>query len=537
MRNVRLICIARNEEHKLPALAEAVLPLIDSWCIVVDNRTTDDTVRVANELFGHLPGACHISKLTEENFNFGAARNECMNLAREEGVYLLLLDVDSPCIGKLPEELDAPAYICDVRDEHAWAWKMPLLVRSDAAGPWHMPAHEFIELTCDHSEIVYLTDVYIKRSGAGADKKRLQWTADTLEKFAQEDGPFQSRARYFLANTLYSLDRTDDALEAYIARACMDGEPEETFFSLYQAGLILISQNSMKACRAFMDAWSLRPHRWEPLFRLAGIANQLGNHELALMFANQGLLLTPTTDQQFVERWIEQWGMEMQWAIAGHHLGIPEAKEVFGSLLERDDLTDVYRRVAEIYFDQPTPLPTYKKAMQGVVIGEGSISEIEALSLGSFVAGRGPLCVAETGFGRGQSAWAFLSANPELTMVSFDLVEYEGARTAKEIIDRYFPGRHTLIEGNSIDTVQEHGADDFDLVFIDGGHDYDPAASDLRNFAKSGRTVIFDDLVDADWAEGGVKAWEEATASDGFIDAQQLLRDGEGRCWGIGRYR
>lgn len=544
MSHVRLACIARNEAEALPELAEHVRSLIDSWVICLDPRTTDDTERVAYEVFEGIPGRVVMSKLDDDTFNFAAARNELMDLAkpRNKGewyrTYLLMVDCDSPCVGTLPAELTAPCYVCDLRDQNGWAWKMPFLVRADTVGEWHMPAHEYVDINCKSEEIEYLTDIYVKRQGAGTNEARLRWTIDVLTKELESGGADAARACFFLANTYHSLGDNEKATELYLRRVGMEGMAEETFFSMYRAGRLLQPTNVMKAARAYMDAWSLRPHRAEPLFYLAEISNVLGDHHMALMFANQALTLAPAADAQFVERWIEEWGIRFQWCVAAYNIGVPESVDVMKDLLaSHANIPDDYREALRMLIDSPTRELTYETATAGIQIGEGTISASEAVFLSGLVRDRGPVKVGETGFGRGRSAWAFLSANPEATMVSFDIGEHPGAFDAKRVIDQHFPGRHELILGNSQKTVPEHPCD-FDLVFIDGGHDYDSAMADLQNFAAPGRVIVFDDVLErVDWAVGCLTAWKEATGPDGFVDQEEIFSDGAGHRWALGRYR
>jgi predicted O-methyltransferase YrrM len=82
------------------------------------------------------------------------------------------------------------------------------------------------------------------------------------------------------------------------------------------------------------------------------------------------------------------------------------------------------------------------------------------------------------------------------------LGEHRSSRIAKKLIDERFPGRHTLICGDSRKTVPEFKASNpdlrFDLVFIDGGHDYEVPKADLlnmRELASEGTAVILDDLI------------------------------------------
>jgi hypothetical protein len=137
-------------------------------------------------------------------------------------------------------------------------------------------------------------------------------------------------------------------------------------------------------------------------------------------------------------------------------------------------------------------------------------------------------------------------------VVSFDIGTHTYIGAAKANIDRLFPGRHTLIIGDSREAVpryhDEHPGDQFDLVFIDGGHEYAIARADLENFralSHRGTTIIMDDLIPwMPWGKGPFQAWADAQ-SDGLLVQESLLIDGHyvdaitppaRRAWGVGHY-
>ena len=126
--------------------------------------------------------------------------------------------------------------------------------------------------------------------------------------------------------------------------------------------------------------------------------------------------------------------------------------------------------------------------------------------------------ILEIGFNAGHSSELFLSANPDATVVSFDIGVHSYVQTGKEYIDKTFPGRHTLILGNSLDTVPDYEAknpEPFDLIFIDGGHDYKTAHGDLINchlLAHEDTIVVMDDTMNTpsmqrDYNIGPTRAW------------------------------
>ena len=59
----------------------------------------------------------------------------------------------------------------------------------------------------------------------------------------------------------------------------------------------------------------------------------------------------------------------------------------------------------------------------------------------------------EIGFNAGHSAELFLKNNPELTLTSFDIGDHNYVLRGKQYIDKMFPGRHTLIIGDSTVSV------------------------------------------------------------------------------------
>ena len=61
--------------------------------------------------------------------------------------------------------------------------------------------------------------------------------------------------------------------------------------------------------------------------------------------------------------------------------------------------------------------------------------------------------VMEIGFNAGHSAEIFLENNKDLTLTSFDLGRHPYVLSAKEYIDSIYPNRHTLIIGDSRQTI------------------------------------------------------------------------------------
>ncbi len=190
--------------------------------------------------------------------------------------------------------------------------------------------------------------------------------------------------------------------------------------------------------------------------------------------------------------------------------------------------------------------------LRGRLPMDGSSRPDELLCLASAAKRTGARLIGEIGFNIGCSSYAFLSANPETQVISFDLGRHGCTKTAKKLIDKKFPNRHTLIYGNSLETAPEFKTQNpdlrFDLVFIDGAHGYEAAKLDIANMrplCTEKTVVVMDDLLPWRWwGTGPTQAWTEAI-QEGIIRQDELFKDGKPvdvieppgeRCWALGRY-
>lgn len=189
---------------------------------------------------------------------------------------------------------------------------------------------------------------------------------------------------------------------------------------------------------------------------------------------------------------------------------------------------------------------------RGFEVGIGSSSPPVLEYLARLVGAPDVRLIGEVGFNIGISSYGFLTANPEARVISFDLGTQDYVSVAKEYIDSKFPGRHTLIIGDSKETVprfqRENPETRFDFAFIDGGHDYETAMADIVNMkplSHERTAVVMDDLTPwVLYGEGPTRAWTDAIR-DGLVVQEELIKDGNSveevarpgeRIWALGRY-
>jgi predicted O-methyltransferase YrrM len=136
------------------------------------------------------------------------------------------------------------------------------------------------------------------------------------------------------------------------------------------------------------------------------------------------------------------------------------------------------------------------------LILEGNVEELPSQIIELINLSKNSKNAMEIGFNAGHSADMFLKNNPEMNLTSFDLGNHDYTLIGKEYIDKTFPGRHTLIIGDSRLSIpkyiNDHPDKKFDFIFIDGGHDYEVAKLDIencKNLAMSDSILIIDDTM------------------------------------------
>lgn len=335
----------------MPRLLRSLEGHVDEW-LIVDTGSTDGTQEIIRATLAHLPG-----ELYERPWrNFGHNRSELMALCREgaASTHLLLADADMEML--VQQDLRAalaaePAEMLLVLQRSgAYEFRMPYLVRRGPRWYYVGATHEYI--TCEEPFTSDTFDALVISHHLDGGSKADKYERD-LRLLRQEltERPGDPRSMFYLAQTLRFLGRDDEAVTAYLERAeISDGDEQETFYSLLQAGdgLVRLGRED-EAIVMWHRAVAARPRRPESYHRLGRALNQRRWWAAALVWLEAGSRLERCDDGVFLEHWLHDWSIPFELALARWWTGDKEsANTTFAALAEREDIPAEYREAARV---------------------------------------------------------------------------------------------------------------------------------------------------------------------------------------------
>jgi glycosyltransferase involved in cell wall biosynthesis len=307
-KTICLNMIVRDEAEVIEECLASVKPLIDYW-VIVDTGSSDDTRDVIEKTMATIPGELHQRSWV----NFAHNRNEALELAKNKGDYVLLIDADEVLQYSkdfvLPP-LEKDLYYIIVRQIGAADIKRNGLINNHLQWSWHGVIHEFIACPDVKTAEVLpgITNICNSHrkglSGRSRESERVKYLRDAeiLERALQEE-PDNSRYAYYLGVSYTAageLDRAKQSFEKRISMASTD--LEENYSAAYNLGIVQSKLNNSDAARlAFYRAYSLRPARAEPLLQLAKIYRQENNVLLGYLLSKHALSLPYPTQDLCVE--------------------------------------------------------------------------------------------------------------------------------------------------------------------------------------------------------------------------------------------
>ena len=336
--------IVKNESKVIERCLESAKPLIDYW-VIVDTGSTDGTQEIIKKYMKDIPGELHERPWV----NFAHNRNEALNLAKDKADYLLFIDADDKfeiAPNYVRSELDKDAYYIKINYSGS-SYDRVQLIRTDLDWHWGGVVHEAL-VSYQAQSIGKLDDVTMLIIGGGdrsCDPKKFEKDAKILEKALKED-PTNARNVFYLAQSYKDAGKLKKAIEVYEKRVAMGGWEQEVFWSLYQIAII---QETLKMPediinKSYTKAYQFRPCRVEPLFRLSSYYRRKENYLMGYLFAQFALNMKQPNDPLFVESWIYQHGLLLEYSICSYWIGrYDESLQSSKQLLAMKDLPENVR--------------------------------------------------------------------------------------------------------------------------------------------------------------------------------------------------
>ncbi|MBS0624797.1 MAG: glycosyltransferase family 2 protein [Verrucomicrobia bacterium] len=329
--------IVKNESHVIKRCLDSVKPIIDYW-VIFDTGSTDGTQEIIKECLKEIPGELHESPWV----NFEHNRNEALRAARTKADYLFFFDADERLV--LSEPFDKSTWDKDFYMIKAKGGTTdffhPNIVSNDSGWHWTGVLHECI---MHHRKMdgEILSGVFVDRHQDGArsrDPKKLYKDAEILEAALKKE-PWNSRHVFYLAQTYASAKEFPLALKYYEKRAAMDGDKDETFWTVFRLACLqeAMGMDSQVFIPNYCKAHQMNQYRGEPLERMANYYIQQKCFSLSYLISKHGKTMRmPTALNSDFYPWIYEYGMLLQFADSAFFLGyFEEAIEAYSELLSR----------------------------------------------------------------------------------------------------------------------------------------------------------------------------------------------------------
>ena len=320
-KTVCLNMIVKNEAHVIERCLNSVKPLIDSW-VIVDTGSVDGTQAIIRKCMEGIPGELYESPFV----NFEASRNQAIDLAHNWGDYLLFIDADETLVFDHPIDKRHLLHDFYYLDAHygGMRYLRSQLINNHLPWRWVGVLHEYLECPGWQTHGV-LDGVYnfIRAEGARSkDPKKFQKDAQLLEAALKKD-PLNRRYTFYLAQSYRDAGDPASALKWYLKRSTMGGFDQEVFWSLYMVAALReqLHYADPIVVRSYLEAYMARPTRLEPLYLLTRYLRTHDKPMMGYMVSLLGRSLPISGDSLFVERWMHDYGIELEHSVCAYWTG------------------------------------------------------------------------------------------------------------------------------------------------------------------------------------------------------------------------
>ena len=317
--SVCLAMIVKDESDVIVRCLRSVSNVIDYW-VIVDTGSSDGTPGIIEEEMKQLEIAGALYHRPWKSFD--SNRNECLELARGQCEYTLVIDADDHL-----EVSDESAFMNLTLDAYkielnlgANVWYRIQLFKSEYDWSYEGVLHEYLKIP-DISGYTEGVLPGVKMQAATSAEEGSSKYLDDAKVFMRElvDGELSEALRrrytYYLAQSLRDGGDTAGALLWYGERSRLGGWPEEVYVSLWMCARMkkVLNYREEDVILSLLKAWEARPERQEALFELLQLLHAAERWHLGFALCRAGLNAKPSTDTLSVDVSISQWRMVNLW--------------------------------------------------------------------------------------------------------------------------------------------------------------------------------------------------------------------------------
>lgn len=316
---VVVVIMIKNEAASIQATLDSYVIGGLKHFFILDTGSTDNTLSLIQDYFQQHPASVSIHQ--EPFIDFAQSRNRAMELAEQcfsQAIFFLMPDAEWHL--QSPDQLlqfceqqrfqTTPLYLVSIKMnsvEFTTARLFRVTQHVRFAGKVHEVPTQIAEVAVPQPVCFQVISTQ-----QGIEKSKLRWERDlvllTEVALEKSDDP---RTLFYLAQTHECLERLEEAYHLYQKRAKLPGWDEENFITYFRLGCLaerLSQKNEQKevtwndAMNYFLQAFALRPHRIEPLVKMAQHYWPSNAQACYLFIKHAYDLPYPKQDRLFIEK-------------------------------------------------------------------------------------------------------------------------------------------------------------------------------------------------------------------------------------------
>jgi tetratricopeptide (TPR) repeat protein len=305
-------------KNEAPVMELTLQPLVDAGItdfFIYDTGSTDNTIQITQNFFLNN-NITHFVIEQGEFIDFATSRNRALELTElyfPDATFMLMLDAE----WILHNGTDLLKYCKQHKNDFTTLYLIQIkgfnielahsrLFRCRSNISFVGKIHEIPNVT---PQARIPNHIYFELSSThyGKEKSRDRWLRDRdllLEEL--QENPDNPRIVYYLAQTYFCLGDLQNAIKWYEHRTTLHGWDEENFSAYFCLAQVYESAgNAEKMINNYLKAFALRPHRAEPLIRLAEYYYNIKAYHLCYVFAKYAVTLPyPSNDLVSIEKYL-----------------------------------------------------------------------------------------------------------------------------------------------------------------------------------------------------------------------------------------